>query len=170
MLNPPATPCALVQDTRDEFSGAVLRQTAFLEIFQYSNPALKTFLEGRTQIRCEAALAQKGNDVQLLLSFRIIDPNARKSFGRIERGALAMLQLMDGEVLNLQCSTASDGDFDPDTQDLRYQVRYALDGSAARKIKKTEIDKIRIAWSAGYEDYDVQQVDVLEVLSGCLGR
>jgi hypothetical protein len=45
-----------------------------------------------------------------------------------------------------------------------------LDGSAARKLKKTELDKIRIAWSAGYEDYDVQQVDVLEVLSKCLVR
>jgi hypothetical protein len=43
---PPAPPCRLTLDTRDEFSGDIRRATERTELFRHTNPLLKTYLQG----------------------------------------------------------------------------------------------------------------------------
>lgn len=168
MLHPPTPPCQLAVNTRDEFTGATLRQTQAGELFHQTNPALRAYLEGKNQIVCQAAIATAGPNASLWLTFQINDPNARRAFGSLNKNSLAMLIFTDGTVLNLNNLRSDDGTTDPDTRLVTYHAQYPLDAVALRKIRSTELDKLRIAWSTGYEDYDVQQVDALMRQAKCL--
>jgi hypothetical protein len=168
MLQPPAPPCSLAVSARDEFTGATLRQTVAGEIFRYTNPALRAYLEGKNQIVCSAALATAGPSASLWLTFQINDPNTRRAFGSLPKNSLATLTFSDGTALNLSNLRPDDGITDPDTRLVAYRAQYALDAAALRKIRSTELDRLRIAWSTGYEDYDVQQVDALMRQARCL--
>lgn len=168
MLHPPAPPCQLVVNARDEFTGATLRQTQAAELFRQTNPALRAYLEGKNQILCQVAIATAGPNASLWLTFQINDPNTRRAFGNLPKNSLAMLTFTDGTALTLNNLRPDEGITDPDTRLVTYRAQYPLDAAALRKIRSTELDKLRVAWSTGYEDYDVQQVDALMRQAKCL--
>lgn len=168
MLNPPAPPCVLALNARDEFTGAILRQTPAGEIFRQTNPALRAYLEGKNQIVCSASIATAGQSASLWLTFQINDPNTRRAFGSLNKNSLALLTFTDGTALNLNNLRSDDGVADPETRLVTYRAQYALDAAALRKIRSTELDRLRIAWGTGYEDYDVQQVDALMRQAKCV--
>ncbi len=168
MLHPPTPPCVIASSSRDEFSGEISREMAKAELFRYTNPALKTYLQGKTHVICEAALASTGSKATLLLTFNINDPNARKAFGRLEKNSIATLKFLDGTIFELQNAIADDGVFTPDNDASIFRAQYPLNPEALKKIRRTGIDKLRILWSKGFDDYDVQQVDLLRQQAECL--
>ncbi len=168
MLAPPIPPCVIASSSRDEFSGEISRALAHAELFRYTNPALKTYLQGKTHVICEAALASTGTKATLLLTFKINDPNARKAFGRLEKNSVATLKFLDGSTFELQNAVADDGVFSPDNDASIFHAQYPLNPEALKKIRRNGLDKLRILWSKGFDDYDVQQVDLLMRQAECL--
>jgi len=168
MLHPPLPPCALAMDRRDEFSGETQRETARTELFRYTNPVLKSYLQGKVHILCEAALSTIGPNTTLLLTFTIRDPNVRKAFGNLPKNSLATLQTLDGATYTINNQQLSEGLADDSGQVFTYRGQYPLDKTVLKKLRSTGLDKVRIAWSTGYEDYDVQNVDLLIRQAQCL--
>lgn len=167
MLNPPGLPCTWAQETKDEFSGEVFHRTQAYELFRSTPEQLKAFLKGQPNVVCEAALAGSSNQVSLLLKFTVHDPNARKSFGKLDRNSLLTLLLMDGTKYDLNNQTLSEGVQTEDNQALVFQGKYPLTPEIFKKLKRMELDRMRVAWSSGYEDYDVQYVQLLMQLGKC---
>ena len=170
MLHPPALPCAFQVKTRDEFSGEIYRKTAAVELFRHSPAALKGYLQGKANVVCEAALAAAGQNTSLHLTFIINDPSPRKAFGKLDKNAMATLWFMDGSSFMLYNQVASEGALNPDNQLFIYQGQFSVPAEVFRKMSRTELDKIRIAWSSGYEDYDVQFVQLLMQQAKCLSE
>ena len=168
MLHPPAPPCALATDRHDEFSGELQRESARAELFRSTNPVLKTYLEGKIQILCEAALSMIGQNATLILTFTIRDPNVRKSFGSLPKNSIATLQTLDGTVFTVYNQQMSEGQPDETGQVFTYRGHYPLDKTIFKKLRTTGLDKVRIAWSTGYEDYEVQNVDLLIRQAQCM--
>jgi hypothetical protein len=168
MLRPPSAPCVIASSSRDEFSGEISREMAGAELFRYTNPALKNYLKGKTHVVCEAALSSSGTRTNLLLTFNINDPNARKAFGRLEKNGIATLKFLDGTTFQLQNAIADEGVFNLETESAVFRAQYPLNPEVLKKIRRSELDKIRILWSKGYDDYDVQQVDLLMQQAACL--
>jgi hypothetical protein len=168
MLSPPTPPCSIASSSRDEFSGEVSRELSRAELFRFTNPALKNYLKGKAHVICEAALASTGPNAMLILTFNINDPNARKAFGRLEKNSMASLKFLDGNVLELRNSVADDGVFALENETSIFRGQYPLTPEVFKKIRKSELDTIRILWSKGYDDYEVQQVDLLMRQAECL--
>jgi hypothetical protein len=168
MLHPPVPPCVLASTTRDEFSGEMTKEMGRSEWFRYTNPALKNYLQGKTHVICDAALSSKGADYFLQLTFTIQDPNARKAFGRLDQNSTAMLKFLDGNSFTLQNAVPDEGVYNPETEIMTYRATYPLNAEVMKKIRRTETDRIRIAWSKGYDDYEIQQVDLLMRQAACL--
>ena len=97
-----------------------------------------------------------------------IELHKNQAFGKIEKESLATLKFMDGSSYILNNLQANEGVQNPDTQTFVFQAQYPLPADALKKIRRTELDKIRIAWSSGYEDYDVQYVLLLQQQAQCL--
>jgi len=168
MLNPPARACALVVDTRDEFSGERRREAQKEELFRFTNPSLKAYLQDRDHIICQASVAVKGSTYLLNLQFQINDANAKRAFGSLPKNGVAILKLLDGETLTLYNLRADEGVAGSDKISYTYTGQYAIDPGMLKKLQKSLLDKVRIAWSTGYEDYETYNVDLLSRQLACL--
>lgn len=169
LVNPPKRPCTLVANNRDEFSGETYRETGREDLFRYTNEVMKKILPpDQPHIVCEAALSNSGPNTTLHLTFTIRDQGARKAFGSLGKGSAAVLKFLDGDLFTLTNTRNDDGVRDESGQFFTYRGQYALDAVVLKKLRKTELDKLRIAWSTGYEDYEVQGIDVLIRESRCL--
>jgi hypothetical protein len=168
MLNPPSPPCVLASQTKDEFSGEVRKETQRAEILRYTNPMLRNYLQGKTHISCEASLSTAGPSIFLNLVYTIQDPAARKAFGGVAKNSIAILKFVDGSTLSIYNLRSDEGTMDASGQVATFRAQYDLDKSYLKKLRTTELDKIRMAWTTGYEDYEVQQIDLLMRLSKCL--
>ncbi len=169
MLNPPALPCVVVRDVRDEFSGETYREIQREELFRFTNDYVKKIIPpGEAHVVCEAALAQKGTTPTLWLTFTIHDPNARKTFGGFNKNSQAVLKFIDGQTVTVYNIRADEGVADASGNTLIFRAQYSLDREILKKIQRTELDKIRVAWATGYEDYDVQNINLLRRQASCL--
>lgn len=169
MLNPPAPPCVVVRDVRDEFSGETYREIQREELFRFTNDYVKKIIPpGEAHVVCEAALAQKGTTPTLWLTFTIHDPNARKTFGGFNKNSQAVLKFIDGQTITVYNIRADEGVADASGNTLIFRAQYSLDREILKKIQHTELDKIRVAWATGYEDYDVQNINLLRRQASCL--
>jgi hypothetical protein len=170
MRNPPPRPCVLTLDTRDAFSGELRRETDQEEIFRFTNPSLKTYFTDRDHIICRASLASNSGTYLLQLQFTINDVNAQRAFGNLPRNGVAILRLFDGETYTLYNLRADEGKASEDKKQFTFTGQYVVDPGMLKKLRKTLLDKIRIAWSTGYEDYDVHNVDFLQRHMDCLQK
>ena len=168
MLKPPAPPCALSLDARDEFSGEVRRETARGELFRHTNPALRHIIQSNNHVVCEASLVQNGAQAYLNLIFTVNDANAPRTHGGLAKNGVAFVKFLDGTLLNLTNIRGDEGKADPTGKIWTFQGQYPLDKTNLRTIRSEGLDKIRLAWANGYEDYEVQDVLLLGRLSKCL--
>lgn len=168
ILNPPARPCQIVADTRDAFSGERRREMGREELFRYTNPSLKPYFTGFEHIVCEAALSSANNNYILHLTFTIRDVNARRAFGSLPRNGVAILKLLDGDTYTLYNLRADEGLADKDNKIFTFRGQYQIEPGMLKKLQKTLLDKVRIAWGTGYEDYEVQNVDIFVRQLPCL--
>lgn len=168
MLNPPTPACVIASSSRDEFSGEISKEMSRAELFRFTNPALRTYLQGKTHVICEAALSSTGPNNHLILTFTINDPNARKAFGRLDKNSIATLKFMDESIFTLQNTVPDDGVFNPETGATIFRAQYPVNPELFKKMRRVALDKLRIAWSNGYDDYEVQQVDLLMRQVECL--
>ena len=167
MLNPPAIPCNFEENSRDELSGAPYRRTAPVEWFRHAPAPLKGFLQGRPNVRCEAALSATGPRATLLLTFTVVDPNPRKSFGRLPQDAPATLWFIDGTSFELYNNTNDEGVINYEDQSYTFRGSYPVGEAVWKKIRRSDLDRVRITWGSGYEEYDIQYVHLLRQLARC---
>jgi len=168
LLYPPARLCTLTVDTRDEFSGERRREVQKEELFRFTSPSLKAYLQDRDHVVCHASVTIKGSSTLLNLQFQINDANAKRAFGSLPRNGVAILKLLDGETLTLYNLRTDEGVAGSDKISHTFTGQYAIDPGMLKKLQKTLLDKVRIAWSTGYEDYDAHNVDLLTRQLGCL--
>jgi hypothetical protein len=161
MLNPPQQPSTLAFNVRDEFSGEVRKEAAKSILFQFTNPVLRKYMQGKPHITCEAALGTAGANLTLTLTYTINDANARKAFGGVGKNAVLILKMIDGTTFTGYNLRPEEGAFDPGGTTVTYRPQYTFERTILRKLKTSEIDKVRMAWNTGYEDYEVQQIDLL---------
>lgn len=167
-LNPPQAGCNLLLNTRDEFSGQVRQETDKIILLRHTPAPLRPLYEGRQQVLLEAAATRLGDQISLNLQFNIQDANARRSFGTLARGSQIILRFIDGYTITLSNSRQDEGANDAEGNAIIYRGQYALDKFQLKKIQGTALDKIRVNWSAGYEDYEVQRVDALQAIIRCM--
>lgn len=168
MLHPPTPPCAFAANGRDEFSGETRRETQREELFRFTNDFMKPYLKDVPHILCEANLVTAGTLTTLVLTFTINDQNARRAFGSIAQGSRATLKLIDGSTFNLMNLRGDDGQTDDSGRVTVYRAQYGLDRSLVKQLTDSELDKIRISWSKGHEDYEIYNVDLLKRQIRCL--
>ena len=57
---------------------------------------------------------------------------------------------------------------DPYTGYILFQGQYGIGKKELNKLKKISVDKMRVIWSTGYEDYEVIHVDFFKNQLSCL--
>lgn len=170
LINPPVPPCVLVQDTKDDFSGEIRRTTNRAELFRHTNSLIKNYIPGKMQVVCEASVNKTGPQVVLHLHLTVNDPGTRKAQGNLPKNSNAIFKFIDGSTYNLYNMQADDGKSDATGQTFSFEGLFALDRDAIRKMRANELDKIRLNWANGYEDYEIHDIRLLMRQLKCIGE
>ena len=169
MLHPPPYLCQIVRDETDDFTGKRRRDMRNEELFSFTPPPLRPYMKGRTFIRCSASISDvSGGLAYLTLNFHIASPNAHKSFGGIPRGNFILLQTLDGTQVRLRNSVSDPGTYTASDGSYTFRAQCTLSAGQQALLKKSEIDRMRVFWQAGYEDYEIFRVDFFRNQLNCL--
>ena len=110
----------------------------------------------------------EGGQFFLNLKIRIQTDNPRQDYGYLERHSRLFITFMNGEELVLLNNLLNLGTINKKKGTVLFRGQYALNVYAQNKIKKNPIDKIRIEWAKGYEDYQIYHIDLLQKQFKCL--
>ena len=138
------------------------------EIFRHTDDDLRPYFRERDLMTCSGQLSQLDDNVYVHIEFSIASPNAQKNFGALEEGSLLRLRLIDGTNIDLYNLQGDRGRIDAYTGNTIFIGRYILQKDQQRELAKTELDKMRVVWNTGYEDYSIYALDFLIDQFKCL--
>jgi hypothetical protein len=169
MINPPKQACKIAFEGKDEYSGMWRKDIQQQLLFTHTDERLRLYLKEKEYLRCEGFITSLGGGYRFLsLQFTFAYPNAREAYGFIEKGSILTIHLLNGDYVKLQAGKMDRGRYDTEQELLTYQVHYPIDRTQINLLKNSEVDKIRVFWSSGYEEYEVYQLDFFINQINCL--
>ena len=169
MLNPPPKDCKLVFDGIDEFAGHRRKDVAKQLFFIYTPERFKPYFKGRNYITCNGFLSKISDAGTILnLEFIILTEQAVREFGVLEMGSQLTLKGINGDQVVLTNKKSATGMANSLDKTTTYKAQYQISSGDIKALQKLEVDKIRVIWGTGYEDYEVYEVDFLIDQFECL--
>ena len=152
--------CQMAFDVTDEFTGLRKRGLAPRPFFSYSPEQYRKFVKEGDFIRCEGYLSQStGGRMALNINLYIANKEAQYKFGGIPAKSSMVLHPMKGKDFFFITYKGATPQL-VDNMTL-YQCSFAIDKSDLKKLKKTEIDSVRIAFQEGVQTFDVFYLDFI---------
>lgn len=102
------------------------------------------------------------------IEFQIASSHSQSNFGALQEGSLLRLKLMNDTYVSLYNLKTNEGRIDPYTGNTIFAAQYAIGKQEMKSLRSSELDKMRVMWSTGFEDYDVYNIDLLISQINCL--
>lgn len=170
-LNPPPMPCAFGFNGTDEFTGKSRLDTKRDLFFSYTSDELRSYYKGNQDfIRCEGQISRLDNAQYLVLYIDIASKDTQKGFGLLEKNSVLTIRMVDNSLIKLYNTRSSSGIVHTSQGKTTYTAQYLLPDPAIRELRDKPVDKIRVVWSTGYEDYPVYEVDFLMRHLSCIAE
>lgn len=168
-FNPPRKKCELSFNGTDEFSGKKRKDVAKQLFFTYTNEELRSVFRDRDYMYCTGYLSSlSGGLTFLTLNITIASKTAQREYGVLEKGGTINIKLLNGENVRLVNNKTNMGTQNPLDGTVTYRAQYLISSGDEKKLKKSEVDKVRIIWSSGYEDYEIYELDFFMDQFKCL--
>ena len=137
--------------------------------FTHTDENLRPFLDGKEYLRATAwASRDARGDRYLHVRYTFANPNVLTSYGYLAENSSLSLHLLSGRVLSVQAARRTVGIIDHARREVNYEALYRLPRSVVGELRGEALDYVRVFWSAGFEQYEVYQVDALRAVVGCL--
>ncbi len=170
---PPTPPCELAYDGVDEFTGKRRWEMPKQIFFTHTSDRLKPFFKEKNHITVEGFISGasgNGGIYYLNLNIIILSEMAQREFGVLEKGSILTLKLINGSNVKLFNTKTSTGTLDKVEKRVAYRAQYMINSDNLKSLRKSEIDKARIVWGTGYEDYEVYNLDFFIDQLNCLEK
>lgn len=153
----------------DEFTGTsklVLESDKFIS---FTDSSMQKYYRKKQNQYVEVDVyCAKINDTKVAyLSIRIDTDNAYKYFGSIQKDQKFMLKMKNGDLVTLLFSKSDYGDANYNGNYTYYSSYIILEESDIEKLSE-QVEKVRIYWSKGYEDYPVTNSDLFINQLNCI--
>jgi hypothetical protein len=158
----------LVNKSKDKFSGRTRTQVHPSIFFEHTPKVMQSYLDDKSFITTYCSVFHVQGRYFLNLIVEVSSDKARQTYGYISKGGQLMLQLVNGDVYTLKSSNNAIGSLKNGGKLTRYDVIYSLDPRLIDELQNHPLNKVRLVWSTGYEDYDIYIVDVLKDQLTCL--
>ncbi|MFT5386870.1 MAG: hypothetical protein ACI81W_004288, partial [Saprospiraceae bacterium] len=171
LFNPPAAECNLVFDGVDEFSGKKRKDVAEQLFFTHTNEELRSIFKDQDYMTCTGYLSSlTGGLIFLTLNITIASKSAQREYGILEKGSQINIKLLNGENVRLVNKKTNMGTENTLENSVSYRAQYLISSGDEKELKKSEVDKVRIIWSSGYEDYEIYELDFFIDQFNCLDK
>ncbi len=169
MIHPPSRQCAVEFDGKDAFTGQFKKVLKSQSLFTHTEDFMRATMGNKDYITCEVQVSQiQGGFTYLNLIFKIASRDAQRTFGLLDKGSPISFKFINGKTSTFSNTKTDIGVLDPSGQFTVYKATCELIGTASKVLKDNELDVIRVAWSAGFEDYEIVNMDVIQDLLRCL--
>jgi hypothetical protein len=169
MINPPSRHCAVEFDGKDAFTGQFKKVLKSQLLFTHTEDFMRATMGNKDYITCDVQVSQvQGGFTYLNLIFKIASRDAQRTFGLLDKGSPISFKFINGKTSTFSNTKTDIGVLDQSGQFTIYKATCELIGTASKVLKENELDVIRIAWSAGFEDYEIVNMDVIQDLLRCL--
>jgi len=168
---PPAPPCELAYDGVDEFTNKRRWEMPKQTFFTHTSDRLKPFFKEKNHITVEGYLSGasgNGGTYYLNLNIIILSEMAQREFGVLEKASILTLKLINGSNVKLFNTKTSTGTLDKVEKVVEYRAQYMINSDNLKSLRKSEVDKARVVWGTGYEDYEVYNLDFFIDQINCL--
>jgi hypothetical protein len=169
MINPPSRHCSVEFDGKDAFTRQYKKVLKSQLLFTHTEDFMRAAMGNKDYITCEAQVSQvQGGFTYLNLILKIASRDAQRTFGLLDKGSPISFKFINGKTSTFSNTKTDIGVLDQSGQFTIYKATCELQGTASKVLKDNELDVIRIAWSAGFEDYEIVNMDVIQDLLKCL--
>ncbi len=169
MLTPPNAPCSIASDGIDNFTGKTKKETTPQVLLTFTDDFMRPQLKDKEFVTCMASASRlQGGFYFLILRFEIATKEAQRAFGFLDRGVPFSFKLLNGRNINLPNIKTDIGVVDAQKGTTTYVATFQLYGSDVKNLTSAELDQVRVAWSAGLDDYEIYDVNVLRHIFACL--
>jgi hypothetical protein len=168
ILHPPSYKCTETQEDIDPFNGKARKITQSEELFHFTNAFMANSLKDKQHITCHAALIKSEKKTFLHLKFVINDRNGSQNFGAIKQNVPIMIKFVDGSNVILQNSLSDDGQTDLSGEIYTVSAMAEMSKESRERLKTNLIDRLRVPWVKGFEEYEIYRVDLIQELLKCL--
>lgn len=162
--------CEYSMRERDEFTNKLKVATKPQTFFTYTQKDLKAFMRDKDYLTCTAYLSNVLDMTILNVRFEMESTMAQQEYGEILAGTQLLVKLLDGETVVLNCQESDKGVVDEVNGKTVYRTFFSLDKSEIKKLQKSEVVRVRMLWSIGYEDYEVNELDFFINHLNCLAQ
>ena len=167
-----AQECNYYKNEVDEFTGdtKIIMETESL-ISHTDSSLLKYYKNKKEQYLEVKIYTAKLNDIYAMYFYAIFQTKkAYEYYGAVSKGNKIIMKLADGTIIELIISKSDFGDADYDKGTTTYSSYCVLRESDLSSLKSSNIDKVRIYWSKGYESYDCDSKGLLIKQLNCLDK
>ncbi len=163
--------CTFAFQGKDDFSGKKRTDLQSGLLFSYTSDKMRRYFEDGDMITCEAYLSGLSGGYKFIcVEVTVASETAQKSYGSIEKQALLSLRLVDGTSISLYNNKTDYGFLDPIKKTVLYKAQYLIPNEHVKTLSKVDMDKVRLVWSTGYEDYTIYETDFLINQLNCLDQ
>ena len=144
-------------------------ETAQQLLLNFTDPKIQHYLKGESYVTCFSKLSKhRSGTVYLSLTFSINSSTAKKDYGQLNANAACVVYFLSGETITLKNTKADSGRRDSSSGSTIYEGIYILDSRQVKMLESNLTSKIRVVWSTGYEDYEVQDLALIANQIKCL--
>ncbi|MFK7950072.1 MAG: hypothetical protein AB8G11_20950 [Saprospiraceae bacterium] len=151
--------CEYSMKERDEFTNKLRVATKPQSFFEYTQEDLKKFMREDDYLICTGNLSRVAGLTIFNVKFEIESVMAQQEYGIIEEGTQMMVKLLNEETVILTCQESDKGTVDESDGLTVYRTYFGIDKTDEKMLKKSEVVKVRMLWSTGFEDYDINELD-----------
>jgi hypothetical protein len=171
IVNPPMADCRIAFDGVDQFTERKKKETMAQQIFAHTEDFMRPALKNKDYIVCEAAASRvQGGFYFINLTITIQTKEAQRAFGFLDKGSPIVFKLINGKNIALTNSKTDIGNINNENGTTVYKSQLQISSSDVKSFIESELDVVRIAWSAGYEDYEIYDLEVMSNIFKCLEK
>lgn len=162
--------CEYAMKERDEFTNKLKVVTKSQTFFTYTQEDLKKFMRENDYLTCSGSLSRVLGMTIFNVKFEIESVMAQQEYGTIEQGTQMMVKLLNGKTVTLICQQTDKGNVDENSGKTIYRTYFGVNKNDEKELKKSEVIKVRMLWSTGFEDYEVNELDFFINQLNCLDQ
>lgn len=159
--NLPSKDCDYQKNEVDEFTEKVIKVLNPQNLIKHTPDNLQSFYKKESFVETAAFLASSNGNVFLYMNWIIRSKKAYDTYGYIKKGAKLMLKLENGEVVDLSFRKSDTGDIDYDDNLTSFMSTCYISPENMSLLKKSPIQKIRMSWTKGYQEYTPENLSLL---------
>jgi len=167
-----AQECNYYKNEVDEFTGdtkIIMETESFIS--HTDSSLLKYYKKKKEQYLEVGVYVAKLNETYVLyFNAKFQTKKAYEYYGSVSKGSKIIMKLADGTMAELIISKSDFGKTNYDRGTSTYSSYCILGESDLSSLKSSEIDKVRIYWSKGYESYDCDSPSLLIKQLNCLKK